>query len=64
MEKTTRKLIADPVERPIAVQIFGSTVESMTEAARIAESFEPDYLDINFGCPTKKVAGKGPVRLF
>ncbi|MDT9545921.1 MAG: tRNA dihydrouridine synthase DusB [Chlorobium phaeovibrioides] len=59
VEKTTRKLIADPVERPIAVQIFGSTVESMTEAARIAESFEPDYLDINFGCPTKKVAGKG-----
>jgi tRNA-dihydrouridine synthase B len=58
-EKTVRKLKADAVERPIAVQIFGSTVESMIEAAVIAEEFQPDYLDINFGCPTKKVAGKG-----
>jgi tRNA-dihydrouridine synthase B len=58
-EKTVRKLKTDAVERPIAVQIFGSTVESMIEAAVIAEEFNPDYLDINFGCPTKKVAGKG-----
>jgi tRNA-dihydrouridine synthase B len=58
-EKTVRKLKADTVERPLAVQIFGSTVESMIEAAVIAEEFKPDYLDINFGCPTKKVAGKG-----
>ncbi len=58
-EKSVRKLRADEMERPIAVQIFGSTVESMVEAARIAEEFSPDYLDINFGCPTKKVAGKG-----
>jgi tRNA-dihydrouridine synthase B len=58
-EKTVRKLKADVVERPLAVQIFGSTVESMIEAAVIAEEFKPDYLDINFGCPTKKVAGKG-----
>jgi len=58
-EKTVRKLRADEIERPLAVQIFGSTVESMIEAAVIAEEFRPDYLDINFGCPTKKVAGKG-----
>lgn len=59
VEKTIRKLHADPVERPLAIQIFGNTVESMVEAAEIAAGYEPDYLDINFGCPTKKVAGKG-----
>ncbi|NTU97357.1 MAG: tRNA dihydrouridine synthase DusB [Chlorobiaceae bacterium] len=58
-EKSVRKLRADDIERPIAVQIFGNTVESMVEAAMIAEEFSPDFLDINFGCPAKKVAGKG-----
>lgn len=58
-EKSIRKLRMDEHERPVAVQIFGNTVESMIEAASIAESFEPDYLDINFGCPVKKVAGRG-----
>jgi tRNA-dihydrouridine synthase B len=58
-EKSVRKLMADEMERPIAVQIFGNTVESMVEAAMIAQEFSPDYLDINFGCPTRKVAGKG-----
>ncbi|AOS84519.1 tRNA dihydrouridine synthase DusB [Chlorobaculum limnaeum] len=58
-EKSIRKLRMDEHERPVAVQIFGSTVESMVEAAAIAESYEPDYLDINFGCPVKKVAGRG-----
>jgi len=58
-EKSMRKLKMDEHERPVAVQIFGNTVESMIEAAAIAESFEPDYLDINFGCPVKKVAGRG-----
>lgn len=59
VEKSVRKLTADAVERPLAIQIFGSSVESMIEAAVIAEEYSPDYLDINFGCPTKKVAGKG-----
>ena len=59
VEKTMRKLHVDAVERPVAVQIFGSTIESMIEAAAVAETFSPDFLDINFGCPTKKVAGKG-----
>ncbi|ACF10709.1 TIM-barrel protein, nifR3 family [Chlorobaculum parvum NCIB 8327] len=58
-EKSIRKLRMDAHERPVAVQIFGNTVESMVEAASIAESFEPDCLDINFGCPVKKVAGRG-----
>ncbi|NTV03168.1 MAG: tRNA dihydrouridine synthase DusB [Chlorobiaceae bacterium] len=58
-EKSIRKLAIADHERPVAVQIFGSTVESMVEAAAIAESYEPDYLDINFGCPVKKVAGRG-----
>ncbi len=59
VEKTMRKLAVDEIERPVAVQIFGSTVESMIEAAAVAETYSPDFLDINFGCPTKKVAGKG-----
>lgn len=58
-EKSVRKLTLADHERPVAVQIFGNTVESMVEAAAIAESFQPDYLDINFGCPVKKVAGRG-----
>jgi tRNA-dihydrouridine synthase B len=58
-EKSIRKLNVADYERPVAVQIFGSTVESMVEAAAIAETYEPDYLDINFGCPVKKVAGRG-----
>jgi tRNA-dihydrouridine synthase B len=58
-EKSIRKLAVADHERPVAVQIFGSTVESMVEAAAIAETYEPDYLDINFGCPVKKVAGRG-----
>ncbi len=59
VEKSLRKLQTDDIERPFAIQIFGSSVESMVEAAVIAEEYRPDYLDINFGCPTKKVAGKG-----
>lgn len=56
---TTRKLTIDPNERPTAIQIYGREVEPMVEAARIVEAAGPDILDINFGCPVKKVAGKG-----
>lgn len=56
---TTRKLAIDPAERPTAIQIYGRDVESMVEAARIVEESSPDILDINFGCPVKKVASKG-----
>ncbi len=56
---TTRKLEINPAERPAAIQIYGRDVESMVEAARIVEEAKPDFLDLNFGCPVKKVAGKG-----
>ena len=56
---TTRKLHIDPNERPTAIQIYGREVEPMVEAAKIVEAANPDILDINFGCPVKKVAGKG-----
>lgn len=56
---TTRKLSIDPAERPTAIQIYGREVEPMVEAAKIVEQASPDVLDINFGCPVKKVAGKG-----
>ena len=56
---TTRKLHIHPAERPTAIQIYGREVEPMVEAARIAEEAHPDIIDINFGCPVKKVAGKG-----
>ncbi len=56
---TTRKLHIADGERPTAIQIYGREVEPMVEAARIVEEAHPDILDINFGCPVKKVAGKG-----
>ncbi|MBQ4344742.1 MAG: tRNA dihydrouridine synthase DusB [Muribaculaceae bacterium] len=56
---TTRKLHIDPKERPTAIQIYGREVEPMVEAAKIVEAACPDIIDINFGCPVKKVAGKG-----
>lgn len=56
---TTRKLEIDPEERPVAIQIYGREVEPMVEAARIAETAGPEVLDLNFGCPVKRVAGKG-----
>lgn len=56
---TTRKLSIDPAERPTAIQIYGRDPATMAEAARIAEGAKPDIIDINFGCPVKKVAGKG-----
>ena len=56
---TTRKLEIHPEERPTAIQIYGREVEPMVEAAKIVEQARPDILDINFGCPVKKVAGKG-----
>ncbi len=56
---TTRKLHINPGERPTAIQIYGREPGPMVEAAVIAEAAGPDILDINFGCPVKKVAGKG-----
>ena len=56
---TTRKLHIEPAERPTAIQIYGRETAPMVEAARMVEQAGPDVLDINFGCPVKKVAGKG-----
>ncbi len=56
---TTRKLHICQGERPTAIQIYGRETEPMVEAARIVAEAKPDVLDINFGCPVKKVAGKG-----
>ncbi len=56
---TTRKLEINPAERPVAIQIYGREPDVMVEAAKIVEQARPDILDINFGCPVKKVAGKG-----
>ncbi|WP_286330689.1 tRNA-dihydrouridine synthase family protein, partial [Duncaniella freteri] len=56
---TVRKLAIDPGERPTAIQIYGREVEPMVQAAKIVEQACPDIIDINFGCPVKKVAGKG-----
>lgn len=56
---TTRKLNIDERERPVAIQIYGRDAEAMVDAARMVEEAQPDIIDINFGCPVKKVAGKG-----
>lgn len=59
VNKTMAKLNIDEQERPVAVQIYGRDVPTMVEAAQIVEEAKPDVLDINFGCPVKRVAGKG-----
>lgn len=56
---TLKKLNISDEERPVGIQIYGRDVESMVEAAKIVEQANPDVIDINFGCPVKKVAGKG-----
>ena len=59
MEGTKRKMTIFDFDRPIAIQIYGSNIDSMILAAKVAEEARPDYIDINFGCPMKKIAGKG-----
>ena len=57
--KSRAKLNIEDAERPVGIQIYGHLIEPMVEAARIAESANPDIIDINFGCPMKKIAGRG-----
>ena len=59
IDSTLRKMVIDDRERPVGVQIYGRDVASMVEAARMVEQVHPDVIDLNFGCPVKKVAGKG-----
>ncbi|MDL2320333.1 tRNA dihydrouridine synthase DusB [Alistipes sp. OttesenSCG-928-B03] len=57
--KSLAKLDISDAERPVGIQIYGHLVEPMVEAARMAETARPDVIDINFGCPVKKIAGRG-----
>ena len=59
IKATLSKMTINEEERPVGIQIYGRDVESMVEAAKIVEEVHPDVIDINFGCPVKKVAGKG-----
>ena len=59
VNSTVKKLTISDEERPVGIQIYGRDVASMVEAARIVEQARPDVIDLNFGCPVKKVAGKG-----
>ena len=59
IKSTLSKMVIDEAERPVGIQIYGKDVDSMVEAARIVEQVRPDVIDLNFGCPVKKVAAKG-----
>ncbi len=59
IESTLRKMTINPSERPAAIQIYGKELGPMVEAARIAAEAHPDVIDLNFGCPVKKIASKG-----
>lgn len=59
VKSTMDKLTIADEERPVGIQIYGREVEAMVEAARMVETVKPDVIDLNFGCPVKKVAGKG-----
>lgn len=59
VKSTVNKLTISEEERPVGIQIYGRSVADMVEAAKIVEQAQPDLIDINFGCPVKKVAGKG-----
>ena len=59
VKSTIQKLTISDTERPVGIQIYGRDVEAMVEAAKIVEQAGPDVIDLNFGCPVKKVAGKG-----
>lgn len=59
VKKSFQKLQIEDEERPVGIQIYGHLIDSMVEAAKIAEAAEPELIDINFGCPVKKIAGRG-----
>jgi nifR3 family TIM-barrel protein len=59
VKSTIQKLTISNEERPVGIQIYGRDIEAMVEAAQIVEQAGPDLIDLNFGCPVKKVAGKG-----
>lgn len=59
VEKTKKKMTIFDFDRPVAIQIYGHDISSMVHAAQVAEEAKPDYIDINFGCPMKKIASRG-----
>lgn len=59
IKSTLSKMVIDDEERPVGIQIYGKDVDAMVEAAKIVEEVHPDVIDLNFGCPVKKVASKG-----
>ncbi len=59
IERTQRKLKIFEEERPVGIQLYGKDIDAMVEAAKIAEEAKPELIDINFGCPVKKIATKG-----
>jgi tRNA-dihydrouridine synthase B len=59
INKTLQKMEIHPSEHPYGIQLYGKEISSMVESAKIAERFEPDLIDLNFGCPVKKIAMKG-----
>lgn len=58
-KKSLKKLELDESERPVGIQLYGHLIDSMVEAARIAEEAKPDLIDLNFGCPVRKIANRG-----
>jgi len=59
VKRTEQKLTIYDEERPVAIQLYGREADAMAEAAKIAAEAQPEFIDLNFGCPVKKVAGKG-----
>ncbi|WP_297099720.1 tRNA dihydrouridine synthase DusB [uncultured Draconibacterium sp.] len=59
IEKTKQKMHLFEFDRPVAIQIYGHNIDSMVRAAQVAEEFEPDFIDINYGCPMKKIVRHG-----
>ncbi|MCE1199232.1 MAG: tRNA dihydrouridine synthase DusB [Marinilabiliales bacterium] len=57
--RTRKKMTIFEFDRPLAIQLYGSNIASMVAAAKVAEEAQPDFIDLNFGCPMKKIAGKG-----
>lgn len=58
-KKSVKKLALSDEERPVGIQLYGHLISSMVEAAKIAEEAKPDLIDINFGCPVRKIANRG-----
>lgn len=59
IQKTRQKMTLYDFDRPVAIQIYGHDIHSMVEAAKVAEESQPDFIDINYGCPMKKIVRHG-----